>query len=92
MKHYTLKNIPPDLYTRAEAEARKNFRSLNQEFLARVSHSFDQDDARQALLHARWVKEGFASGPSRPLAGTDIDRAVARGIRRAKIRGTKVPA
>jgi hypothetical protein len=89
MKQYTLKNIPPDLYARAETEAKRNFRSLNQEFLARVSRSFDEDDARQSRVHAQWLKEGFDSGPSQPLTEADIDHAVSRGIRKAKGRGAK---
>jgi hypothetical protein len=42
--NFTLKNIPPELYHRLTAAAREEFRTLNQEILARLNRSFDAQD------------------------------------------------
>jgi len=81
-----LRNIPAELYSRLQASAAEHFRSLNQEVLARLSRSFDAEEARMSALHARWVHEALASGNPTPLKAAEIDRAFARGIARAKTR------
>ena len=86
MPDLPLRNIPLEKYGRLQASAAEHFRSLNQEVLARLSRSFDAEEARMSALHARWVHEALASGNATPLKGDEIDRAFARGIARAKTR------
>lgn len=86
MAECTLKNIPADIYQRAQAAAESSFRSLNQEIIFRLSRSFDADEARTSALHARWVLEALASGPARPLKPKDLDTAFAAGLKRATTR------
>jgi hypothetical protein len=86
MAEYTLKNIPDEIYHRAQTAAEKSLRSLNQEIIYRLRKSFDAEDARTSALHAKWVLEALASGPAQPLKLTDLDAAVARGMKRAATR------
>ena len=86
MAEVTLKNIPKEIYQRAQAAAENSFRSLNQEILHRLSRSFDAEDARVSALHARWVMEAMASGPAKPLNVREMDAAFARGLSRARSR------
>ncbi len=86
MPDYTLKNIPADLYHRLQAAAEAEFRSLNQEMLARLSRSFDAEDAKMSALHARWLHEALASGEPTPLKSQEVDAAFERGLARAKAR------
>ena len=80
MAEYTLKNIPADIYQRAQAAAERNFRSLNQEIIHRLNRSFDAEDARLTAVHAKWVIEALESGPARPLKRKDLDAAFERGL------------
>ncbi len=86
MADSTLKNIPKDLYERLRTAAAENFRSVNQEVLARLNRSFDAEDARMCAVHARWIHEALASGPATPLQPGELDKAFARGIARSKAR------
>lgn len=86
MAEYTLKNIPEEIYERAQSAAETNCRSLNQEIIYRLRRSFDTEDARMSALHAKWVLEALASGPAKPFKMSDLDAAVERGINRAKAR------
>lgn len=86
MAEYTLKNIPEDIYRRAQVAAEQSYRSLNQEILYRLNRSFDSDDARVSALHARWVMEALQSGPVQPLKIQDMDAAFSRGIAAARRR------
>jgi hypothetical protein len=86
MAEYTLKNIPEEIYRRAQAAAERSFRSLNQEIIHRLNRSFDAEDARVSALHAKWVLEALESGPVRPLKMKDLDAAFARGVSRARSR------
>ncbi len=86
MADYTLKNIPADIYQRAQAAAENSFRSLNQEIIFRLSRSFDAEEARASALHARWVMEALESGPVRPFKTKDMDVAFATGLKRATAR------
>ena len=86
MAEYTLKNIPEEIYHRAQAAAETSLRSLNQEILFRLRRSFDAEDARTTALHAKWVMEALASGPAKPLRMTDMDAAFQKGLGRAKAR------
>lgn len=86
MPDYTVKNIPESLRARLSAEAERSFRSINQEILYRLERSFNADDARMTALHAKWVHEALNSGPARPLTDADIDAAIDRGVKRARMR------
>jgi hypothetical protein len=86
MADYTLKNIPEEIYHRAQSAAENSFRSLNQEIIYRLRRSFDAEDARTSALHAKWVMEALESGPAKPVKMQDLDVAFARGISRAKAR------
>jgi hypothetical protein len=86
MAEYTLKNIPEEIYQRAQTAAERSFRSLNQEIIFRLRRSFDAEDARLAAVHAQWVLEALASGPARPLTIAQLDAACERGLRRARTR------
>jgi hypothetical protein len=86
MAEYTLKNIPEEIYHRAQAAAEGSLRSLNQEIIFRLRRSFDAEDARTSALHARWIMAALESGPAKPLRGAALDAAFARGVRRAKAR------
>jgi hypothetical protein len=89
MAEYTLKNIPQDIYQRAQAAAESNFRSLNQEIIYRLSRSFDAEEARVSALHAKWVMEAFESGPPKALTTKNLDDAFAAGLRKAAKRKNK---
>ena len=86
MPDLALRNIPPELYSRLEASAAEHFRSLNHEVLARLSRSFDAEDAKMSALHACWVHEALASGDSTPLKPVELDQAFAKSVARAKAR------
>jgi len=86
MAEYTLKNIPADIYQRAQAAAENNFRSLNQEIIFRLSRSFDAEEARVSALHARWVMEALESGSAKPFKISDLDAAFASGLKRGAVR------
>ena len=86
MPDLQLRNIPPELYSRLQSAAEANFRSLNQEVQARLSRSFDAEEAKMSALHSRWVHEALTSGDSTPLKPEEIDQAFARGLARAKRR------
>ena len=86
MAEYTLKNIPEEIYRRAQSAAENSLRSLNQEIIFRLLRSFDAEDARMTALHARWVMEAFASGPAKPFKAADMDAAFEQGVSRAKAR------
>ncbi len=83
---YTLKNIPEEIYHRAQAAAENSLRSLNQEIIFRLRRSFDSEDARTTSIHARWVMEALQSGPAKPLRVADMDAAFQKGVSRAKAR------
>ncbi len=86
MAEYTLKNIPEEIYHRAQSAAENSLRSLNQEIIFRLRRSFDSEDARTAALHAKWVMEALESGPAKPFRVADMDAAFQKGVRRAKAR------
>lgn len=86
MAEYTLKNIPEEIYCRAQAAAEKGLRSLNQEIIYRLARSFDAEDARVSALHAKWVLEALQSGPKQPFKMAELDAAFEKGLARAKAR------
>jgi hypothetical protein len=86
MAEYTLKNIPEEIYLRAQAAAESSLRSLNQEIIYRLRRSFDSEDVRTTAIHAKWVMEALESGAAKPLRAADLDAAFQKGVRRAKTR------
>ena len=60
-KTIQVKGVPDELRARLESSAERNFRSLNQEALARLEFSFDLEDAVQTNLHQKWIDEALAA-------------------------------
>ena len=73
MSSITLKDIPEDLHAQLKSEAEANFRSLNQEALARLERTFEIDATLNTKRDQRWVDEALASGPESPLTESDMD-------------------
>jgi hypothetical protein len=64
-KTIQVKGVPETLRTRLESSAKRNYRSLNQEALARLEFSFDIEDALMSKLHQKWIDEAL-EGTFRP--------------------------
>ena len=60
-----VKGIPKELKTRLAASAERNFRSINQEAMARIEMSFDMEDALVSKTQQKWIDEALA-GKFRP--------------------------
>jgi hypothetical protein len=75
MKSITLKDIPEDLHAQLKREAEVNFRSMNQEVLARIQRSFDLDDRYTAAQVNRLIQEAVESGPELPLTAETLESA-----------------
>ncbi len=73
MASITIKNIPEELHGQLKREAEANFRSLNQEVLARVERTFEIDAALNTKRDQKWVEEALASGPATPLTEKEMD-------------------
>jgi len=58
-----VKGIPAELRERLEASAARNFRSLNQEALARIQFSFDIEDRSRATHLNQLIDEGLKGEP-----------------------------
>jgi hypothetical protein len=83
----TIKDIPEDLHQQLKREAEANFRSLNQEVLARVERTFEIDAALNTKRDQRWIDEALASGPASPLTQRDMDAIRDRVLRsKSKVR------
>ena len=67
MASITIKDIPGDLHGQLKREAEANFRSLNQEVLARIERTFEIDAALNSRRDQKWIDEALASGPATPL-------------------------
>ena len=59
-KMIQIKGAPQELRLRLQRSAERNFRSLNQEALARLAFSFDLEDAVLTKTHQHWVDEALA--------------------------------
>ena len=77
-----LKDIPDDLRGQLEQEASANFRTLDQEALARLQRSFDLD--LNTARDQQWVNEALASGPATPLTQAEMDQVRDRILGRNK--------
>ena len=73
MASITLKDIPGDLHGQLKREAEANFRSLNQEVLARIERTFEIDAALNTKRDQKWIDEALASGPAAPLTEKEMD-------------------
>jgi hypothetical protein len=78
MASITLKDIPVDLHAQLKQEAGANYRSLNQELLARIQRSFDLDERFTAGQVNRLIQEAVDSGPEEPLSRAKFDAARAK--------------
>ena len=67
-----LNDIPDDLRGQLEQEASANFRTLDQEALARLQRSFDLD--LNTARDQQWIDEALASGPATPLTQAEMDQ------------------
>jgi hypothetical protein len=73
MASITIKDIPQELHEQLKREAEANFRSLNQEVLARVERTFEIDAALNSRRDQKWIEEALASGPATPLTEAEMD-------------------
>ena len=75
-----LKDIPDDLRAQLEQEAAANFRTLDQEALARLQRSFEIE--MNIARDQQWIDEALASGPATPLTRAEMyevrDRVLGR--------------
>ena len=81
MASITIKDIPGDLHGQLRKEAEANFRSLNQEVLARIARTFEIDAALNTKRDQRWIDEARASGPATPLSEKDMDAILKRALK-----------
>lgn len=75
-----LKDISDDLRAQLEQEASANFRTLDQEALARIEMSFQIQEAFSTKRVQGWIDEALASGPEEPLAREKFDAAFQRAM------------
>jgi hypothetical protein len=73
MASVTIKGIPEELHGQLKREAEANFRSLNQEVLARIERTFEIDAALNTKRDQKWINEAIASGPVQPLTEKEMD-------------------
>lgn len=64
-KTIQVKGAPMELRERLETSAERNYRSLNQETLARLEFSFDIEDALVSKVHQKWIDDALV-GTFRP--------------------------
>ena len=82
MASITIKGIPEDLHGQLKREAEANFRSLNQEVLARVERSFEIDAALDTKRDQKWIEEAVASGLATPLRESEMKAILNRVLKR----------
>jgi len=88
MASITIKDLPDDLHGQLKLEAEANFRSLNQEVLARVARTFEIDAALNTKRDQKWIDEALASGPATPMRKKELD-AIFKKVVKARGRQTK---
>jgi hypothetical protein len=79
-----VKGISKELKTRLSVSAGRNFRSINQEAMARIEMSFDLEDALVSKTQQKWIDEALA-GEFRPGSLDPLRDLAAKA--RAKARG-----
>ena len=72
MASITIKNIPEYLHGQLRLEAETNFRSLNQEVLARLERTLEIDAVLNSKRDQKWIDEALASGPAEPLRKKEL--------------------
>ena len=77
-----MSSISDDLRAQLEQEAAANFRTLDQEALARLQRSFDLD--LNTSRDQQWIDEALASGPATPLTQAEMDQVRDRVLGRNK--------
>jgi hypothetical protein len=82
MASITIKQIPKEMHQRLKREAEANFRSLNQEALARIERTFEIDGALHAKRDQKWIDEAMASGPATALTKREMDALRDRILKR----------
>ena len=82
MANLTLKRMPEHLRAVLANEAEANYRSLEQEVVARLERSLDLDSATRR--DQRWVDEAIASGPEEPFSRRNFAAALKAGLQKAK--------
>jgi hypothetical protein len=73
MSDILLKDVPDDLHAQLAQEASANFRTPDQEVLARLQRSFEMEAALHTKRDQRWIDEAIASGPATPLTRKEMD-------------------
>ncbi len=76
-KTIQVKGASEELRLRLESSAERNFRSLNQEALARLELSFEIEDALLSKTHQKWIDEALA-GALRPGSIQRLKRIAAK--------------
>ncbi len=83
MSDILLKDIPVELRAQLEQEAAANFRTPDQEVLARIEISLQIQEAFSTRAGAGgWIDEALASGPAAPLTREEFDAAYQRAVKR----------
>jgi len=82
-KTIQVKGASEELKFRLQASAERNYRSLNQEALARLEFSFDIEDALVSRIHQKWIDEALA-GTLRPGSLERLKRIAAQARQKAK--------
>ena len=75
MASITLKAVPQALHAQLKSEAAANFRSLDQEAIARIQRSFELEERLTAPAVECLINEAVASGPRGPLTRAKFDAA-----------------
>jgi len=79
-----LNDVPDDLRAQLEREAAANFRTPDQEALARLQRSFEME--MNTARDQRWIDEALAGGPATPLMRGEMDEVRDRVLGRKKVR------
>jgi plasmid stability protein len=84
MARLTIENVPENLRARLEKEASANLRTIEEEALAWLEWTLGQDALFSTARDQRWIDEALASGPAKPFDRGEFQRALQRGLERAK--------
>ena len=72
-----VKGMSDEVRERLQASADRNFRSLNQEALARIQFSFEMEDSLRSKQFQKLMDEGFA-GTERPGSASRLREIAAK--------------
>jgi TraY domain len=78
-----VKGVTDEIKERLAASAKRNFRSLNQEALARIQFSFEIEDSLRSKTLQKMIDEGLA-GKERPGTLTRLREIAAKARAAAK--------